>query len=113
MDETDNNFDNQQNNLELLHNNTLPMYLKFFEGKLKDNFCLNTKTNYVLSSGFSLADIILTVITHYIFKHQQRRVLLEGLIDKYSPSLNLLVDKIQFNELFKFFREYYITENAI
>jgi len=113
VNETDSDFNNQQTNFEVLYNYTLPMFLKFFEAKLKENFCLNTKKNYVLESGFSLADITLTVLSHYIFKHPHRRILLEGLIDKYSPSLNMLINKIHSERLFKFFRENFITENAI
>jgi len=109
----DSNFKNQQRNLEIYYNNTLPIYLKFFEKILKKNFCKNKQDNYVLESGFSLADIIFTIINHYIFKHQLRRNLLENLISIHAPDLNLLFHKIKNNQLDLFFKQFFNEEYVI
>lgn len=113
MNEFDKGFHILEKNFEILFINTLPMYLKSFENLLKENFSLNVKKNYFLKSGFSLADIILTVISHYIFKHPLRRTLFESLLDKYAPTLNIFIDKIQFEHLYGFFNYYFSNDIAI
>ena len=77
-----------------------PKFLKIYEEKVTKG-----GKDYVLGNKFSLADIYLTFIVYYVFRHPSRKNLYEPVLLKNAPTLAKHAEKIYNNELKGYFEK--------
>jgi len=83
----------------------IPLFLEAFERRL-----LNNGGKHLVGDSFSLADLLLTVMLHVIFRHPSRRDSWEPILSKYAPSLAQVTQNFENNELAGYFANAYNNE---
>lgn len=86
-----------------------PKYLQIYEAKLL-HLRKNINDDYIINNTFSLADIYLSFVIYYIFRHPSRRQQYEPVLLKYAPNLAEYTEKIENKELKSFFAKSYNKE---
>jgi len=85
-----------------------PFFLNIFETRFN-----NLHGKYFLGDTFSLADVLLTVVLHCIFKSELRRDTWEQVLNQYAPNLSKHIQEVTNNELASFFSNGYIPNVAL
>lgn len=76
-----------------------PKFLQAYEKKIPQG------KDYVVGNKFSLADIYLSFVVNYIFRHPSRKDLYEPVLLKNAPNLAKHAEKIRNNELKNYFEK--------